>query len=282
MIVAVSGGIDSIVLLHALHAEGNNELVVAHVDHGIRQDSGEDEQFVQRLAGEYELPYESVRLHLGPTASEDTAREQRYAWLREIQQKHGADAVATAHHQDDVIETMIINIIRGTGWRGLCSLAEHDQTKRPLLGWSKAEIISYALDHSLAWRDDSTNDNVRYLRNYVRYRYVQRMSIEARMRWLHMYQSQSVLRDTIDNEVRMLSTQIARDGEYSRYWLIMSDQAVVLELLPYIIGQRLERSVLLQVWHFICTAKPGKQFNLSGVGFRVTARDLIVSTSDIC
>jgi tRNA(Ile)-lysidine synthase len=74
------------------------------------------------LQGEYGLPYESVRLHLGPTASEDIAREQRYAWLRDIQQKHGADAVATAHHQDDVIETMIINIIRGTGWRGLCSL----------------------------------------------------------------------------------------------------------------------------------------------------------------
>lgn len=282
MIVAVSGGIDSVVLLDTLHTAGSDELVVAHVDHGIRIDSGEDEQFVQQLAQGYGLECETIQLNLGQNASEELAREKRYTWLRDIQQKHGADAVATAHHQDDVVETIIINIIRGTGWRGLCSLSEHDETKRPLLGWSKSEIINYALLHNLEWREDSTNDNVRYLRNYVRYRYVQRMSISERKKWVRLHEEQMIIRENIDSELHLLAGQIGTDGEYSRHWLIMSGQKVVLELLPYIVGMRLERSVLLQLWHFICTAKSGKQFHASGLEFRVTARRLIVSTSDIC
>jgi tRNA(Ile)-lysidine synthase TilS/MesJ len=177
---------------------------------------------------------------------------------------------------------MIINIIRGTGWRGLCSLSEHDETKRPLLGWSKAEIIRYALDHSLDWKEDSTNDNVRYLRNYVRYRYAQRMRIEDRKKWVHLYEKQRILSDTIDSELHAVAEHIGSNAEYSRYWLIMSDQQVVLEMIAHIAGQRLERSVLLQLWHFVCTAKPGKRFNVSGLEFRVTTRHLIVSTSDIC
>ena len=282
MIIAVSGGIDSVVMLHMLHGASEHQLVVAHVDHGIRDNSGEDEQFVRQLTQAYGLPYESLRLELGPHASEEDARDKRYTWLREIQHKHSAEAIATAHHQDDVIETMIINMIRGTGWRGLCSLTEHDKTKRPLLAWSKAEVVRYAAEHDLEWRDDSTNDNVRYLRNYVRYRYVQRMSISERKKWVRLHEEQMILRENIDSELLLLAGQIGTEGEYSRHWLIMSDQKVVLELLPYIVGMRLERSVLLQLWHFICTAKSGKQFHASGLEFRVTARHLIVSTSDIC
>lgn len=282
MIIAVSGGIDSVVMLHMLHGASEHQLVVAHVDHGIRDNSGEDEQFVRQLTQAYGLPYESLRLELGPHASEEDARDKRYTWLREIQHKHSAEAIATAHHQDDVIETMIINMIRGTGWRGLCSLTEHDKTKRPLLAWSKAEVVRYAAEHDLEWRDDSTNDNVRYLRNYVRYRYLQRMSVDERKQWLELNAKQQELRAEIDSEIRAVAGQFGSDNQYSRYSLIMADQAVVLELLPYIVGQRLERSVLLQVWHFICTARQGKQFHVSGVEFRVTARDLIVSTSDIC
>lgn len=282
MIIAVSGGIDSVVLLHVLKAEATHELVVAHVDHGIRVDSREDESFVRQTAHTYGLTYESTQLELGQGASEELARDKRYEWLREIQQKHGAETIVTAHHQDDVIETMIINILRGTGWRGLCSLSEHDETKRPLLGWSKARIVNYALEHNLSWRDDSTNDNVRYLRNYVRYRFVQRMSGDERRKWLALNNQQQLLRSEIDSEVIELVACIGSKDEYSRYWFIMAGQAAVLEIMPHIIGQRLERSVLLQIWHFIGTAKPGKQFSVSGVTFHVTARHLIVSTSDIC
>jgi tRNA(Ile)-lysidine synthase len=282
LIVAVSGGIDSVVLLHMLHRRGKDELVVAHVDHGIRDDSSEDEKLVRQLAVDYGLAYESTRLGLGADASEEDAREKRYSWLRGIQRKHHATAIATAHHQDDVIETMIINLIRGTGWRGLSSLSEHDETKRQLFSWSKAEIVNYALEHELQWRDDSTNDDVKYLRNYVRYRYVQRMSVGERKRWLLINEKQRQIREKIDNELHALRGSIGNDNQYSRYWLIMSGRVAVLEVLPYVVGTRLERPVLLQLWHFVCTGKPGKQFIVSGLEFRVTARHLIVSTSDIC
>ncbi len=106
-IVAVSGGIDSIVLLDVLVKSGA-ELVVAHVDHGIRADSHEDESFVHRLADKYGLPFVSTRLALGSRASEDLARRERYKWLETVRAQYSAKAIVTAHHQDDVLETIVI------------------------------------------------------------------------------------------------------------------------------------------------------------------------------
>lgn len=280
-VVAVSGGIDSVVLLDMLVSAAEHDLVVAHVDHGIREDSREDETFVASLAGRYTLSYESVHLDLGSQASEEYARDARYTWLRSIQKKHEADAIVTAHHQDDVLETMIINLIRGTGWRGLCSLAEHARTKRPLLTLSKAEIIQYALEHNLEWRDDSTNENTKYLRNYVRYRYVQRMDASTRNRFIALYNQQTTLKQAIEYEVVSLQPQYSRENGLSRYMLIMSGAVVAAEIIQERLGMRLEKSVMTQIWHFVCTGQPSKTFRVSGVIFRVTTRELFVSTSDI-
>lgn len=281
LIVAVSGGIDSVVLLDQLHTTSEYELVVAHVDHGMREDSADDEQFVESLATHYTLPYESVHLSLGSGASEESARDARYEWLRSIQKKYAAEAIVTAHHQDDVLETMIINMLRGTGWRGLCSLAEHSQTKRPLLAKSKAEIIAYAIEHNLQWRDDSTNENTKYLRNYVRYRYAQRMDAAMRKGFIALYEQQIVLKQEIGSEVASLQAVYGVDKTLSRHLLIMSGPDVAAEIIQDHVDMRLEKSVMRQIWHFVCTAQPSKTFMASGVIFRVTTRELIVSTSDI-
>lgn len=153
-VVAVSGGVDSMALLDLLQAHGDYELVVAHLDHGIRSDSGEDRQLVEQAAEAVGLPFFYKEAKLGAGTSEAAARKVRYAFLNKIKTKQGAAAIITAHHQNDVLETAIINIIRGTGRKGLTSLGSNEIV-RPLLNVSKAALIQYAKKHNLQWREDS-------------------------------------------------------------------------------------------------------------------------------
>jgi tRNA(Ile)-lysidine synthetase-like protein len=169
-VLAISGGVDSVVMLHKLLARKHPDItyVIAHYDHGIRADSHEDATLVQKLALMNNLQFETEQGKLGPKASEALAREKRYDFLRRMKDKHQADKIVTAHHQDDVLETMVINLIRGTGPRGLMPMTHSPDIVRPLLSKTKAELVQYAKDNSLKWHEDSTNDDEDYLRNYVR------------------------------------------------------------------------------------------------------------------
>lgn len=196
-VVAVSGGVDSVVLLHLLVQKQNEErgtkngegqaspfsvprspfsFIVAHFDHGIREDSAEDRRLVQGLAKKYGLPFVYHRGELGPRASEAVAREARYKFLHQVRVASGADAIITAHHQDDLLETVILNLLRGTGRRGLSSLRSIDVVKRPLLHVPKNELLRYAKREGLQWHEDSTNADERYLRNYIRKRLLPRFA----------------------------------------------------------------------------------------------------------
>lgn len=214
-VIAVSGGVDSIVLLDMLMSDRadapeevrglrGSKIVVAHFDHGIRADSHDDLQFVKDLAEYYGLPFESAQGNLGECASEAVARESRYAFLRDVAEKHGA-VVVTAHHQDDVLETAIINLMRGTNRRGLTALTSTDEIARPLLQVPKLHLLEYARRHNLAWREDSTNADQRYLRNYVRH------SVLSRANDL---QKQALLAQIA--RLRELNTQI--DAELQGYF----------------------------------------------------------------
>lgn len=184
-VVAVSGGVDSVVLLHQLVQTGMRQLVVAHFDHGMRADSADDRRFVQGLAAQYGLPFEYGEGKLGSGASEATARQSRYAFLYMVQGLYGADAVVTAHQADDVLETAIINLRRGTNRRGLSSLRDTLAVRRPLLHMSKADMYDYALRYGLEWCDDSSNHQDDYLRNRVRHHvlpHVDRSRLMARLK----------------------------------------------------------------------------------------------------
>lgn len=163
-IVAVSGGVDSVVLLDLLASHDGYELTVAHVDHGIRPDSHEDAKLVERLAGSYQLPFISTELHLGKEASEEEARTKRYEFLL----KQGSPVI-TAHHADDVLETSIMNIRRGTDRYGAAGGMSRQGIIRPLITISKQELIKHARHHNLEWREDSTNKDTEYTRNSIRH-----------------------------------------------------------------------------------------------------------------
>lgn len=188
-VVAVSGGVDSVVLLDLLRTHPGLELIVGHFDHGIRIDSAEDAKFVETLAKQASLPFRLGQAKLGPRASEAMARDARYNYLRQIMYDENADGIITAHHQDDVLETAVINLIRGTGRSGMASLRSTDGIIRPLLKESKSNIHKHAATRKLRWREDSTNLDTTYLRNHVRLHVLPRLGKDGRAQLLQLIES---------------------------------------------------------------------------------------------
>lgn len=202
-VLAVSGGVDSVVLLDMLSKQ-NAKLIVAYFDHGTRVDSASDGEFVRSLAEKYGCSFETRREELGADVSEELARKCRYGFLREISCKHDAQLI-TAHHADDVIETIAINIIRGTGWRGLASM--DSDILRPLAMMFKSEIINYARQNNLQWREDSTNASDKYLRNRIRKKLAD-LDEDSKMQLLALWEQQKFLRREIDFTVDELVVKL--------------------------------------------------------------------------
>jgi tRNA(Ile)-lysidine synthase len=269
-VVAVSGGVDSVVLLHQLVQNPELELVVAHFDHGIRDDSHEDAVFVENLAKHYGVMFETRREELGKQASEALARERRYAFLRDVAKRHSAQLV-TAHHADDAVETVAINVQRGTGWRGLAVL--DSDVIRPLITMTKDEIRQYANDHHLTWHEDSTNASDQYLRNRIRHK-TSTLSADDKRQLLSLRAHQIASKKLIDNEVRRL---IGDGPQYSRYFFIHADGAVALECLRFITHAQLTRPQLERALLSIKTDKPGSIFEAgSGIEFAFTSRNFVI------
>lgn len=202
-VVAVSGGVDSVALLHVLQQLPDVRLTVAHFDHGIRSDSHLDRQLVQQLAQNYGLPFVFALGNLGAGASEAVAREARYTFLRQVQQATGAQAIITAHHQDDLLETAILNMLRGTGRKGVTSLKDQYHLRRPMLHVPKSQIRSYAKEQGLVWREDSTNSDMTILRNYVRGTIVPRLGEKGRAELLNHIGYMSVLNRAVDHDLML-------------------------------------------------------------------------------
>ena len=253
-LLAVSGGVDSVVLLDMMAQGQPDGLVVAHFDHGIRKDSSEDADFVRNLAEKYGLKFETKREELGPLASEALARDRRYLFLRDVAKKNNAQIV-TAHHLDDLVETVAINLTRGTGWRGLAAL-DADDVLRPLIDIEKSVLIDYAKKHSLDWREDSTNSDETYLRNRLRLKTRTIPEDEKReIRALHAHQKS--LKSEIEVEIEKL---VGKGPEYSRYLFTHLPVVVAVEALRYITAGQLYRPQLLRALNAIKVAKSGSRF----------------------
>jgi tRNA(Ile)-lysidine synthetase-like protein len=230
-VVAVSGGVDSLVLLDVLHRQLGLELVIAHFEHGIRDESDNDRQLVGRIAASYGLPYVYEHGNLGALASEATARFARYNFLHKVRHDVGAQAIITAHHQDDLLETAILNLMRGTGRRGLSSLRSGQQIVRPLLGTSKRDILAYAHAHAIEWHEDSTNKDDKYARNYIRHHIVPNLGDTGRRQLLSYIAAAQKSNLEIDTGLRRLLVKHTDNGRLNRQWLIMQDHAFACELV---------------------------------------------------
>ena len=167
ILVAISGGIDSVVLAHLLYTHGI-ELLLAHCNFQLRgTESDDDEAFVRTFAAELSVPLEVKRFDTHQYASSHqlntqlAARELRYQWFDELASTHFCDAIATAHHANDNLETFFINLSRGSGLEGLLGIPEEKDTIiRPLLQFSRQQIYEYAQAKRLKWREDSSNTEI--------------------------------------------------------------------------------------------------------------------------
>jgi tRNA(Ile)-lysidine synthase len=260
-IVAVSGGVDSVVLLDMMTKVPEHELIVAHFDHGIREDSADDARFVSTLAYQRNLIFAGKREELGASASEALARDRRYAFLRELADQYNA-RIVTAHHLDDLVETVAINLNRGTGWRGLAAL--DSDILRPLIDTPKQQLIHYAQANGLKWREDSTNASDAYLRNRLR-RKATDISHDTKRQLRALHSHQKHLKKEIESEVAKL---VGSGPEYSRYLLTHVQTAAALECLRVITKGLLTRPQLVRCLLAIKTASAGSTYE-AGSGVKV-------------
>ncbi|MFD2720920.1 tRNA lysidine(34) synthetase TilS [Hymenobacter monticola] len=176
ILVAVSGGLDSVVLLDILHRL-RVQVAVAHCHFGLRgEDADADEQFVRKLAKQYGLPYFAEFFRTKEFAEQEgistqmAARLLRYRWFEEVREREQLAAIATAHHQRDQAETMILNLTHGTGLAGLHGIqVKNGHVVRPLLGLGRDDLHDYLVERGLRWREDDSNDSPVYQRNLLRH-----------------------------------------------------------------------------------------------------------------
>lgn len=176
ILLATSGGVDSVVLAHLLHA-AKLDFSIAHCNFNLRgEDSINDQALVEQLAKDYKVPFFSKSFHITKNVQLQ-ARQLRYKWFDELCSKHRLDYIFTAHHLNDSLETTFINMQRGSGVRGIRGIAHRNgEIVRPLLSFTKQAIREYATAHKLRWREDLTNQDTKYLRNAFRLQYVDQMT----------------------------------------------------------------------------------------------------------
>ena len=262
LILAVSGGMDSMVLL-AMYKQA--DIVVAHIDHGTRKSSAEDADFVRQKCQELGVKFYETKLELGEGVSEELARKKRYEFLKTIQEKEGG-TLCTAHHLDDVLESIAINLIRGTGWRGLTPFYG-DELVRPFIiskMW-KRDVLKFAGEQKICFRQDPTNYEIDYLRNRVRER-MNELDKTARADIVNLFEKQNELRGKIEKLVTELAKQTVVGKNFHKKELFLTaDEKVAIEVLREIClmhGYSLTRKQLGDFLLAIKTYAPHKKFNL--------------------
>jgi tRNA(Ile)-lysidine synthase len=184
-LVAISGGRDSVVMLHWLISQGRKNLILCHLNHSLRgRESGQDAALVRRLAKQHSLVCEIQKRDVAAYAKqhqlslETAGRQLRHEFLFAVAEKHGAHSVFIAHHADDQAETILANLCRGSSVSGLSGMQRETQLtrgsqqltlQRPLLEWRRSEVDDYVNRHRLTYREDSSNGSLKYRRNRLRH-----------------------------------------------------------------------------------------------------------------
>lgn len=175
ILAAVSGGMDSVLMTLLLHAAGY-KFGIAHCNFKLRSGEAEaDQQFCRELAQRLNAPFHTVEFNTADYAAENkisiqmAARDLRYEWFEQVRHQHGFDFIALAHHQNDTIETILLNLVRGTGIAGLHGiLPKNGFLVRPMLGFTREEVRRAVRENEISYVEDSSNASVKYARNKIR------------------------------------------------------------------------------------------------------------------
>lgn len=221
LLLAISGGIDSMVMVHLLH-QLKLDIALCHCNFQLRGlESFGDQNFVQEYANSNQIPLFLTQFDTEAFANDYkvstqiAARELRYNWFYELLETEAYDYILTAHHADDNIETFLINLSRGTGLEGLVGIpAQNDKIIRPLLAFSREEIQEYAKQNLIQWREDSSNASDKYLRNKIRHHLVPLLK-DLNPKFLESFQkTQTYLQksqELVEDAAIMVYQQVAKE-----------------------------------------------------------------------
>jgi tRNA(Ile)-lysidine synthase len=290
LLLAISGGIDSMVLLHLFH-KLEFDITVAHCNFSLRDaESDTDEDFVKSTCEALKIPYYIQKFDTKQFASDYklsiqlAARKLRYDWFSELLSEQKLDYVLTAHHLDDEIETFLINFTRGTGLEGLTGIpAKNENVIRPLLKFSRDEIESFAKENNIKWREDSSNASVKYLRNKLRHDVVPILK-ELNPSFMHSFQntlenlkqSQSL----VDDASRIVYRKVVQEEENQKK--INLSELKQLENYEAYLYQWL-KPLGFTAWddiYDLVNAQSGKQVFSADYLLLKDRNDLIVTTRD--
>jgi len=228
LLIAVSGGLDSVVLTHHCH-ELQLNIALAHCNFNLRGDESDtDEQFVIQLAEDLNLEVfvESFETEAyaksNKLSTQMAARKLRYDWFHELAEQLKFDYILTAHHADDNLETFLINLSRGTGLDGLTGIPEiNGNVVRPLLKFSREDIEFYAKENQLKWREDSSNASAKYLRNKLRHELIPKFKeidpqlLESlKQTQDHLQESRQIVEDRMEAVSKTVIDTISENGIY--------------------------------------------------------------------
>ena len=218
-LLGVSGGVDSVVLAHLLYTL-EIDFGIAHVNYGLRgADSDADEQLVRDLAASLGVACHVTQAPIDPTASgiQEKARDLRYNWFSEVLESNAYSTILTAHHADDQLETLFMRLTRGSGLEGLGGIQDNKGLLvRPLLPFQKDEILAFAKEQKLHWREDVSNSSSRYLRNAIRHKVLPSFMELAPDAAANTLTSMQHLRDAfegIQSQLQNIKTDWKQQGE---------------------------------------------------------------------
>jgi len=275
LLVAFSGGVDSVVLADLLHKTGYN-IELAHCNFQLRgQEANDDTTFCESFAKSINVPFHVIYFDTKAYAAEHklsiqmAARELRYNWFKTLKAEHHFDYILTAHHANDNVETLLVNLIRGTGIKGLQGVPEKQHFMvRPLLFATKEEIRDYAYEHQLASREDSSNQEVKYKRNFIRHQIVPQLKKLNPAIEETIHTSVQFFKQTADivAEYAQLKFQLICKEENGQLFinidLLLKEKQKETLLFEWLYNKQFKTSQIQQLTEALVTEdKVGKQFS---------------------
>lgn len=298
LILAVSGGMDSMVMLDlfsGLRESWQWKLHVAHVNHGLRdEESDGDEDFVRLAASNLGLPFSSKRVdtleyaHEQRLSKQEAARDLRYEFFEELRQRISASAVATAHQANDNAETVLLNALRGAGVRGLSGIpVRRGALIRPLLFAYREEIAQYAIAFGISYRNDSSNDSINYKRNLLRHSIIPQLKSEMQSDVVESLNRVSQVMRQLDASVQSEAMSVAE------HIMTFGSRGRIMVKVPLLLAQPvyLQEALILEVFRQLkmelrsekvaqtlrlCLLPTGRRLQLSGTIAVYHDRDRLV------
>lgn len=292
VLCALSGGADSMYLLSRL-LEGGCAVKCAHYHHRLRETADRDEQFVRDwcrkqgvpiIVGHGDVAARAAELGQG---IEETARQMRYAFLEETAKREGCDLIATGHHAGDHAETVLMNLIRGTGLKGLCGIPERrERLIRPMLNVSRGDIEAYLTAHEIPHVEDETNTDESYTRNRVRHQIIPLLEELNPRAVEHICAAAARLREDEEElsgqgrKLAELATETAEGISISASALADAPRPIAMRALAELLGGRVSAVHLEKVLLLCRGEEPSVQLDLPGCTVRRVYDQLLISAQN--